>query len=403
MKPGHSPRAISAKAAHDPLGGGALSLETPSPACLQIHLPDGRIHSFALSRPQSTIGRSGGNDLVISDLALSKQHARIEKRGGEFVLIDAGSRNGTFLNDARVGSPVALSHGDKIGIGSCRLYFFSETVITSIGDPISDITTRLGQAPFRPDPAGYEEPTGFTFPQQLALARAIQKCMLPAENPVLPGFAVAADTKPCYAVGGDFYDFQMLDDGTFCFLLGDVARKGIPAAMLANYSQALVRGAWNYESDLSSLTTRVNRDIWTHSPPNQFVTMCIFRIDLGTGEMCYVNAGHCPPLLIRPSGSIEWLEESSLVLGILPDEVYKSTRSCLPPGALVALYSDGVTECRCERGIEFERARLAAFLAERMERPLESLISELEAELESYCFGPAPDDDVSILLLRRDR
>lgn len=406
MKPPHS--------ASPPMaGGGALSQPSPlpvqaakgphpPPACVQVHLPDGRIHSFALNGTKISIGRSCQNDLAIADLALSKRHAIIEAGGEQFLLFDAGSRNGTFLNDVRLREPATLAHGDEIRMGSCRLYFFSEAVISSMGDPLSDITTQIGLAPHRPDPAGYEEPTGFTFSQQLALARIIQKFLLPACNPDLPGYQIYADTQPCYAVGGDFYDFQHLDDGAFYFLLGDVARKGIPAAMMAHYSQALIRGGWKYERDLSTLMSWVNREIWVHSPPNQFVTMCIFQMKPETGEVCYVNAGHCPPLLMHPSGEAEWLGSGSLVLGVLADVAYECTRAKIPPGGMLVLYSDGVTECRCEEGNEFGQQRLAEFFRQRRSDPLDALIVDLEAELQNYCAGPMLEDDLTLLFIRRE-
>jgi hypothetical protein len=371
-------------------------------AYLEIDLPGGQVYHHPLHLERTTIGRSSRSDLVISDLALSRNHAVLVRRNGEHLLEDAGSRNGTFVNQKRVVAPVKLEDGDRIRFGDCRAYF-------SVGheppsqQPVLASTEITWTDELRDEP-GEGVSAGESRPgvnQQLILAREIQRFLLPARSPAVPGYSMLGDTQPCYEVGGDFFDYCERGDGTLGLVVGDVARKGFGAALLGHYTQALFRTTIIYEKALENLFSQVNRDIYLHSPPNQFVSACLCVLDPGTGEVSLVNAGHCPPLVVHPDSGVERLENYNLLLGIEPDATYVADRTRLRPGSTLALYSDGITECQGPRKTDFGEEGLSEFLASRAASSPERLMRDLEEELDKFTGGAHPADDITLLLVQR--
>ncbi len=142
--------------------------------------------------------------------------------------------------------------------------------------------------------------------------------MLPARAPQLPGVDLAGYNAPCRTVGGDYFDFLTYPDGRVAMLVGDVAGKGMPAALLMSSLQARAQVLFDDPTDLAALVTRLNRIISSNCPSNRFISFFIGVLDPKTGELIYVNAGHNPPLLARRGGEVEKLEGTGLLLGILP-------------------------------------------------------------------------------------
>ena len=133
-------------------------------------------------------------------------------------------------------------------------------------------------------------------------------------------------------------------------LVGDVAGKGMPAALLMSSLQARVQVLFEDPGDLAALVTRLNRIIYIQLPQsNRFISFFIGVLDPKTGELNYVNAGHNPPLLARHDGTVERLDCTGLILGIMPAARYEQQSVTLQPGDAVVLFSDGVTEaCRAD-------------------------------------------------------
>ena len=138
-----------------------------------------------------------------------------------------------------------------------------------------------------------------------------------------------------------------------------------------------------------------------HSPINQFVTAWICRLDPASGEVQFVNAGHCPPALVKADGSVEWIEHSGMLLGVDTEAVYNCGSLTLEPGSTLVLYSDGVVEC-CHRAHgEYGQERFASFLAERKDFSPDRIMRDMEAELERFSFGLPPMDDITLLIIQR--
>jgi sigma-B regulation protein RsbU (phosphoserine phosphatase) len=203
-------------------------------------------------------------------------------------------------------------------------------------------------------------------------------------------------------VGGDYYDFLPYPDGRVGLLVGDVAGKGMPAALLMSSLQARVQVLFDDPTNLAALVTRLNRIISSNCPSNRFITFFIGVLDPKTGELTYVNAGHNPPLVAHADGSVEKLEGTGLILGILPMATYQQGLCRLDPGDAVLLFSDGVTEAvRPNVDEEFGEEQLAQVLAGLRDQTAESIINSINQKVDDFTGGAPPADDITLVVAKR--
>lgn len=238
--------------------------------------------------------------------------------------------------------------------------------------------------------------------KELAQAAEIQRSLLPVKAPDVPGVDLAGYNAACRTVGGDYYDFLTYPDGRVGVLVGDVAGKGMPASLLMSSLQARVQVLFDDPTNLAALVTRLNRIISSNCPSNRFITFFIGVLDPKTGELVYVNAGHNPPLVAHADGSVEKLEGTGLILGILPVAVYQQKACHLDPGDVVLLFSDGVTEpVRPGTDEEFGEDRLAQVLTGLRDQDAESIIRTVNQKLEEFTEGAPPPDDITLVVAKR--
>ena len=186
--------------------------------------------------------------------------------------------------------------------------------------------------------------------QQAAL---IQTGLLPSKAPSVEGMDIAGKTTPCRGVGGDYFDYLMFPDGRVGMLVGDVAGKGMPAALLMSSLQARVHVLFEEAEDLAKKVARLNKAICANCPDNRFITFFMTVVDPTTGELIYTNAGHNPPLIVRQKGGFETLKGGGVILGILPMAPYHESRVAMNSGDILVLFSDGVTEAANPRDEDF--------------------------------------------------
>ena len=183
---------------------------------------------------------------------------------------------------------------------------------------------------------------------ELNVAADIQRALLPLTFPTPPDvfeFKLHAMLVPAKEVGGDFYDFGEIDEHHWFFLVGDVSGKGVPAALFMAASKTLIRsGAMSGEA-LDTLMTRINAEIQEGNTEFMFATVWIGVLDLRTGHVVFVNAGHNPPLIHRADGTKEYIHETHVpFIGPVPGIEYTTGELRLAPGDRITVYSDGVTE-----------------------------------------------------------
>ncbi|MGH7680807.1 MAG: SpoIIE family protein phosphatase, partial [Candidatus Eiseniibacteriota bacterium] len=182
--------------------------------------------------------------------------------------------------------------------------------------------------------------------EELKRAAALQQALLPTEPRVVGTFQIAGRNVPSLDVGGDYFDFVEGMDERLVVGLGDVAGKGMPAALLMTHLAASVRAQVETERPLTEIMSRLNKSIHKNVRGERFITLVLADVDTQTGAMSYVNGGHNPPIVMRKSGAFESLTEGGLLLGIMPEAVYASGALQLEAGDILVLYSDGVTEAR---------------------------------------------------------
>ncbi len=238
--------------------------------------------------------------------------------------------------------------------------------------------------------------------QELATAARIQRGLLPAEPPALAGWTVDAFLESCYEVGGDLYDFHRRPDGTLVVIAGDVAGKGMGAALLMSSFLASARVLYEGCARPGELADRLGALVGRSADRGRFVTGFIGFLDPASGHLRFVNAGHAPPCVVC-EGGVRTLESTGVPFGILPGASYAEGETTLGGGEMLALYSDGFLEA--QRGDEFfDDERLHAALSDGLALPrLEDarrLILDRVAEFQA---GAPRGDDLTLVLMRRER
>jgi len=238
--------------------------------------------------------------------------------------------------------------------------------------------------------------------EELKRAASLQQSLLPAEPLLLPPYRVAGRNIPSQDVGGDYFDFIEAESTLLTIGLGDVAGKGMPAALLMTNLHASVRAHVESQQPLPLVMARLNRSIHQAVRGERFITLVLIALDRTTGNFQYVNAGHNPPYLVHASGEIEQLSVGGLLLGMFPEATYESATLKLQAGDVLVLYSDGVTEARNDDDDEYGEERLTAFLAKNRGLDPEKLVESLIRTVNEFSKDGKPGDDVTVSVIRRD-
>jgi sigma-B regulation protein RsbU (phosphoserine phosphatase) len=237
--------------------------------------------------------------------------------------------------------------------------------------------------------------------EDLRGAARIQASLLPDETPVVPGWELAGSSRLCSAVGADYYDFTF-DDRTLLLALGDVAGKGLAAALLMASLRASVRAMWRDPLGLPEIMARINGNLRHAVPANRFATLVLARLDIASGELTWANAGHAAPLLIRSDGGHTGLAATGTILGVFDDAAWQEQRTLLPPGAALVLLSDGVMEATRATASELGPEQLAAVVGATRGGAAPALLAALQSAVEASLGGQRPADDHTFLVLRRE-
>lgn len=237
---------------------------------------------------------------------------------------------------------------------------------------------------------------------EMEQAAEIQRGLLPACPPAVKGLEIAAFNQSCHFAGGDYFDFFPRPDGRLLIVVGDVAGKGMPAALLMASLQARLQVLVEGEHDLARLAGSLNRITAAHCPGNRFVTLFLCEIDPSSGHMSFVNAGHNPPLILRRDGAAEMLDGGGLILGVLPEAAYEAMHGQLREGDVLALFSDGVTEAENPAtGGQFGEERLAEALAGAGAFPPEEMIARVRTAVSAFAGSVSGSDDFTLVIVKK--
>ncbi|MDZ4133624.1 MAG: PP2C family protein-serine/threonine phosphatase, partial [Dethiobacteria bacterium] len=206
--------------------------------------------------------------------------------------------------------------------------------------------------------------------------------------------------EPAREVGGDFYDFFPLDNRRFCFSIGDVSGKGIPAALFMVITRTILKNQAMQGNPLGEIFNRANNMLCSENVEDMFVTVFMGILDTETGELEYVNAGHNPPLLSRQGEAYRFLDvKRNLVLGGMDDYNYETQHMVLGRSDLLLLYTDGVNEAMNSTGELFgDRRFFAAADACRGASPQE-IVKKVHQAVSEFVEDTPASDDLTMLVL----
>ena len=239
---------------------------------------------------------------------------------------------------------------------------------------------------------------------ELMIARDIQMGILPKIFPPYPEreeFDLYATIEPAKEVGGDLFNFFLLDDDHLCLVIGDVSGKGVPASLFMAVTTTLIRSKATKGLAPSTVLQRVNEDLSLDNPSMMFVTLLLGVLDIRTGELEYCNAGHNPPLRIDAAGEVLTLEGShGIALGVMEETEFPSNTITLGKGQTLFLYTDGVTEAIDPSEALYTEKRLMARLKEASADSPEKMIGAIMEDVNAFSAGTAQTDDITMVALR---
>jgi sigma-B regulation protein RsbU (phosphoserine phosphatase) len=250
---------------------------------------------------------------------------------------------------------------------------------------------------------------------EIEIAREVQAQLYPKSLPALRTLSLKACCNPARMVSGDYYDYQPVGEDRVALAIGDVAGKGISAALLMATVESSVRtqirhcldamaaagGANGHEPvSTSRLVAQLNQQLYAHTSPEKYATFCFGVYDERSGLFTYTNAGHLPPILIR-DGEPSLLEVNGMVVGAFPFAQWGESRLELKRGDLLVCYTDGVTEPENEYGEMFGEQRLMELLVKNAARDSEEIVAVVSESVRQWTGTPDLQDDMTLLVARR--
>jgi sigma-B regulation protein RsbU (phosphoserine phosphatase) len=244
--------------------------------------------------------------------------------------------------------------------------------------------------------------------RDVQIARDVQARLFPQERPPMATLRYAGLCRSAQAVGGDYYDFLLLDPGRLGVAVGDIAGKGLPAALVMASLQALVRShAPSYANRLGDMAVEINRHVGELIDHARFASLFFGVYEDESGTFRYVNAGHNPPIVLRAGGTsrengndVCRLESAGMVLGLLPDRTYEEREIVLEAGDLMLVFSDGIVEATNESGEEFGDQRLVDLARACSGMNEEQLLERVMDEVRLFLGAVTPQDDMTLIVAR---
>jgi serine phosphatase RsbU (regulator of sigma subunit)/FixJ family two-component response regulator len=234
--------------------------------------------------------------------------------------------------------------------------------------------------------------------REMVEAREIQQKLIPKDIPKIPGYEISDAWRPASVVSGDYFDVLKFGEDRLALCIGDVAGKGMPAALLMSNAQAAVRAFADASVMPQDLCEKVNRVVCSNITEYKFITFFYALLDARSRRLHYANAGHSPPILVRGDGRAYRLEEGGPVLGVFPDWQCASSSIELKPGDRILLFTDGLTEVRSSAGEEFGEKRLVELVVEKRSLSATQLQEAVMQAAVEFSNGHFLDDATAIVL-----
>lgn len=236
--------------------------------------------------------------------------------------------------------------------------------------------------------------------RELSIAHDLQMSMLPRDLPARPEIALAARLQPAREIGGDLYDF-VLDGDRLWFIVGDVAGKSIAAALYMAVAKTLFRATTAGAASVRDVASRMNRELCRDNEKMTFVTAIVGCLEVTSGALALVDAGHNPVFVLSPDGRLTTPELAKcMALGVFDEAVYVETTMQMACGSTLALYTDGATDARNPAGDQFGMPRLERAFAEAARQAPDAIVSHVAATVGRFEAGAPVEDDLTLLVVR---
>lgn len=238
---------------------------------------------------------------------------------------------------------------------------------------------------------------------ELRIAHDIQMSILPKMLPPFPNrdeFNLFAVIEPAKEVGGDFYDFFMIDESHLCLVMADVSGKGVPASLFMAVTKTLIKATAKIGLSPADILSQVNDEISHDNEQSMFVTVFCGVLDLQSGELVYTNAGHNPPLLIARQGESSYLPKSrQLVIGAMEDYPYRTESVLMAPGDRLFFYTDGVTEAMNLQDQLYSEERLLSDVTDLRQLGIRPLVEGVVSRVKEFAGAAPQSDDITIMIV----
>ncbi len=235
--------------------------------------------------------------------------------------------------------------------------------------------------------------------RQVQIAAEVQRRMVPAEAPKVPGFEICALYVPCFELGGDFYDFIPLGTTTLGVTVADVVGKGLPASLLMASVRAAMRAHVDNIYDLDQIMARVNRSMSLDMRSNEFITLWYGALDYRKRQITYCNAGHEPALLVR-NGKLRELGEGGMVIGVDPAQTYTKDVVQLETNDVLWIYTDGVPDAMNFNDEKFGKPRMRDALLKYADESADTICRQMLWETRRFVGLNRRSDDTTIVVIK---
>lgn len=235
---------------------------------------------------------------------------------------------------------------------------------------------------------------------QLEIARQVQLELLPDHDPQFENFDISAYIFPTEEVSGDYYDWVKIFDDQIGIVVADAVGKGIPAALLMSFLRASLRAGVQVGYAPHIAMSKVNNLLWDSVEDHQFITAIYGILDGTNRTFVFSNAGHNPPMLIKPDGEYKYVEYGDTPLGMFHEARYHQHFIRFEQGQVMVIYTDGITEAANEAGEEYGQDRFAASVLECIDRPAKQMIDHIRKDVADFTERKFLDDDGTLFIVK---
>lgn len=236
--------------------------------------------------------------------------------------------------------------------------------------------------------------------KELALARGIQRSLLPERAPVVKGYDIAVRHDTTWDVGGDYYDFLTLGENTLLLVVADVEGKGVASALIMSNLQASLRSLVLHLHSLEDIVATLNEMIIADTKSEKFMTMFVGLVDTRRRGLHYINAGHVPPLVVRADGEAIPLTEGGMVVGLFPNVEYQRGFLPLKNGDVFLTCTDGIVEAADSENEQYESERLVELVRGIRQKSAQEIVEAIFDDVAKFSAGGSHTDDKVMMVVK---